>query len=269
MHGLAELQGQFAGAVLDPAVTIPDGIVGPDGDQSPRRFAVYRNNVVAGLIAALMESYPVVTKIVGEEFFSAMARQFVSAHPPASPVMLEYGDGFAEFIQSFEPAASLPYLADVAHIERAWIEAYHAADANALTGNDFASISQSSLPRLRLQLHPTLRFLISNYPALTIWKMNVDDAVSAVDLESGGEEILICRPAYDVHAFPLPEGTSKFLESIQRGQTLDSAAQNVWVAVPGFEITRALTGLIECGAFVGWTIPNNVAQSSEGPIDHD
>src|SRR5262249_3240444 len=124
---LAERQRDFAEALLNAGGITPPGLVGPDGIASSRRFAVYRNNVVTSLIGTLKDNYRAVHRIVGSEFFGAMAAQFVTANLPQSPIMLDYGAGFAEFIARFEPAATLPYLPDVARIERAWIEAYHAA----------------------------------------------------------------------------------------------------------------------------------------------
>src|SRR5690242_18933636 len=106
LRQLAERQKDFAMALLDAARAPPTGLVGPDGIASSRRFGVYRNNVVAGLIETLKENYPAVHRIVGSEFFRAMAAQFVTANPPHSPVMLDYGAGFAKFIARFEPVVT-------------------------------------------------------------------------------------------------------------------------------------------------------------------
>src|SRR5689334_8738140 len=106
----------FAESLLASSRPMPPGLVGPDGEPSPKRFAVYRNNVVVGLVDALRGNFPAVCRIVGEEFFRALARAYATRHPPASPVLLDYGGGFPDFIATFEPAAPLPYLADVAKI---------------------------------------------------------------------------------------------------------------------------------------------------------
>src|SRR5205807_2161977 len=129
---LAERQRTFSAALLDSDLPAPPGLLGPDGEPSPRRFSVYRNNVVVGLVEALKANYPAVCRIVGEDFFGAMARDYVVARPPTSPILLDYGGDFAAFIAGFEPTANLPYLADVARFERAWSEAYHACEACAL-----------------------------------------------------------------------------------------------------------------------------------------
>jgi hypothetical protein len=72
------------------------------------------------LTEALKDAFPAVHRIVGPEFFQAMARAYIVLEPPRSPILLDYGAGFPDFIGEFEPAAVLPYLADVARIERAW-----------------------------------------------------------------------------------------------------------------------------------------------------
>ena len=123
-------QTAFATALLDVQLPCPDGLCSANGADPASRFAVYRNNVQSSLINALADSYPVVMQLVGVEFFRAMAAIFVQTQPPHSPLMSCYGEGFVDFIAGFEPAASVPYLADVARLEGLRTRAYHAADAS-------------------------------------------------------------------------------------------------------------------------------------------
>ncbi len=112
-------QTAVAQALLDPALPCPTGLSTWNGSDPQTRFAVYRNNVMMSLIDALADTYPVVQRLVGEDFFRAMARVFAQAKPPRSAVMAYYGRDFAAFIDAFPPAASVPYLADVARLEMA------------------------------------------------------------------------------------------------------------------------------------------------------
>ncbi len=211
MRSLAEVQAEFAAALRDPTIALPSGIVGPDEQPAPRRFAVYRNNVIVGLTNALRSAFPVVERIVGEQFFEAMARTYALAEPPHSPVLMDYGTTFADFIAGFEPASSLPYLADVARIERAWREAYHAADAVPLTAEDFAAVGADEIAGLVLELHPSLRLLTSRFPAQTIWKMNASDGdIVPVDM-SRAEDTLIVRPDAEVEVRVVPPGGAAFV----------------------------------------------------------
>ena len=166
MQLLADGQRDFAAAILDPSLAVPPHLVGPDGEPSPKRFAVYRNNVVVGLTEALRANFPVACRIVGEEFFQEMARAYISSYPPHSPILLDYGISFAGFIADFEPAASLPYLPDVARIERAWTEAYHAHEAEPIDAEVLASIPSDQTANICFAVHPSLRIVRSQFPAL-------------------------------------------------------------------------------------------------------
>lgn len=253
MLRLAERQGEFAAALLDPERPAPSGLVGPDGLPSARRFAVYRNNVVVGLIDTLQAAFSAVCRIVGDEFFRAMGRIYVEQEPPDSPIMLGYGAGFPDFIGGFEPAATLPYLADVARIERAWSEAYHAAEAEPLDPTALAAVAPDDLPQLRLLLHPSVRVTQSRFPALTIWQMNVGDGVPApVDLDAGGEDAILVRPDAEVEVRSLPEGGAAFVSALLDGGSVLDATKAAFTADSRFDLSINLTGLLHAGAIVGF-----------------
>ena len=248
MAPLADRQREFAFALLDPARPTPRGIVGPDGDPSPRRFSVYRNNVVVGLTEILKDTFPAVRRLVGSEFFDAMAGIYVRADPPRSPILLEYGGGFPAFIETFRPAAGLPYLADVARIEWAWTEAYHAEDACALNAGSFKDIPAEELPGARLLLHPSLRVVRSTMPALTIWRVNVAEGAPAeMTLDGGGEDALIVRPEATVEVRSLPPGAADFIDAISAGHTVAEAMRIAAECDRRFDLAANIAGLIEAG----------------------
>lgn len=122
----------FVRPLLAPDRPTPTIVGGPNGKAAVKRFNVYRNNVTVSLIEALAATFPATERITGEAFFRAMARFHVRETPPVSPLLFEYGRDFPGFIARYEYAQSMPWLADVARIERAWLDAYHAADAPAL-----------------------------------------------------------------------------------------------------------------------------------------
>ena len=261
MQPLADRQREFAAALLDPALAVPSGLLGPDGERSARRFAIYRNNVVVGLTDALAARFPVVCRIVGEEFFRAMARTYVVLEPPRSPILLDYGAGFPNFISRFGPAATLPYLPDVARIERAWTEAYHAPEAIALEPQMLADIPNERIPAIRLSVHPSLRVVRSQFPALTIWRMNVGNGVPGpVDLGAGGEDALVVRPAADVEVRSMPDGGAEFVRAFANGRWLADAAKSAMRASASFDLSGNLAVLIGAGVFAGYSFGDPLDQ---------
>ncbi|SDI91258.1 Putative DNA-binding domain-containing protein [Bradyrhizobium sp. Rc2d] len=255
MQQLAERQRDFAAALLDPGLPMPHGLVGPDGEPDPRRFAVYRNNVAVSLIEALDDAFPAVQRIVGADFFRAMARAYVMVQPPRSPIMLDYGAGFPEFIRSFEPAAGLPYLEDVARIERAWTEAYHAPEASPIDPGTFSAVAPDQLPAMQLELHPSLRLVRSHFPALTIWQMNLADGIPApVDLAAGGEDALVVRPVADVEVRMIPRGSFEFIQALSDGKPVLTALEDALTANSRFDLSASLADLMRAGAFAGYSL---------------
>jgi hypothetical protein len=255
MQQLVERQREFAAALLDPGLATPAGLVGPDGEPNSKRFAAYRNNVVVGLIETLKDAFPAVHRIVGADFFRAMARAYVMVEPPRSPIMLGYGAGFPDFIRRFEPAAVLPYLADVARIERAWTEAYHAPEASPIDSAAFTTISAGQLPAIQLALHPSLRLVRSEFRALMIWQMNVADGVPAqMDLAAGGQDVLVIRPLADVEVRSIPEGSLEFIQALADGRSVLAALEAALIANPRFDLSANLFDLMHAGALVGYSL---------------
>ncbi len=247
-------QADFAAALLDPALPVPHGLVGPDGKPSTRRFNVYRNNIAASLTRVLRAAFPATARLVGEDFFAAMARAHIARQPPASPMLFDYGAEFPEFIATFVPAASLPYLCDVARIERAWVEAYHAADAHAIAPEDFARMRPDDLPDMRVIVHPSVRIVRSKFPALTIWRANTDDALSpVVNLAAGSEDALIARPDADVEVYALLPGGADFVRALGDGNSMLDAMNAAIVADPCFDPPANVAMLLSAGLLVDVT----------------
>jgi Putative DNA-binding domain len=228
-----------------------------------QRFAVYRNNVVAGLIDALRETFPVTLRIVGADFFAAMARVYVTLDPPRSPILLEYGSGFANFIEKFEPASSLPYLSDVCRIERVWLEAYHAPEAVPVELSQLEAVPPSEIPVLQLGLHPSVRLVRSKYPALTIWKTNIDGGIPVpVDLQAGSEDVLISRPHADVEIRSISRSAFAFVQAIANQSTILRAAEIALDSDPKFLLSNALAVLFRAGLIVNYHTAANYSTTN-------
>jgi len=237
----------FAAALLDAEHPIPRGITAHNAAIPVRRFAVHRNNMVAGLVKALKSRFPVVEKIVGKEFFAAMARVFVAERPPRSPVLASYGDEFATFIAAFEPARELAYLADVARLEAARTRAYHAADATPVDAGRFAALDAHAVGGIRIEMHPSAQIIRSRYPLATIWAMNSGER-ELVPIENWrGEDALVVRPYLDVEVRTLPPGGAAFLLALAGGRPLDEAAEAAVANDSTFDLVGNLAGLVGSG----------------------
>lgn len=231
--------------------TLPPGVTARAPDEAPARFAVYRNNVAHSLTRALARRYPVVERLVGSEFFTAMARLFLRDHPPRDPRLFLWGESFPAFLQGFRPLRDLPYLPDVARLE--WMRglAYHAADAAPLPPEALATAAAAP-QRFTLLLHPSVQLLRSRHAIASIWQANqpgVTPPERPIHPDRAEDAMILRDRADRVHVLPLSSGEAGFLAALLRGETLLMAAQ----AAEGADPAPLLTQLIRAGAISGLT----------------
>ena len=257
MSTLLDIQEAFRVGVLGDNDLPARGFIVEDEISSDRRVGIYRNNTLISLSKALAACYPVVERLVGERFFDHAARAFVKGHPPRQPQLLAYGGGFAAFLDGFAPARSVPYLGDVARLEWARNEALFADEAPLV---DIAALQRVPADRygaLRFRLHPSVRIVRSSWPVQSIWQVNQADEVEPVDLDQGGETVLVMRPASKVVSHGLTAGDDTLLMAIAGGATLEEAAVKAAEIDERFDLQHALVAHLQRGTFSAVSLETN------------
>lgn len=255
MSSLADLQNAFASFLRSPpgdAVPAPlQGKVAMGGVDAGRRLAVYKNNVYAQLIDALAATYPAVLRLVGEEFFRFAAREFVASHPATEKNLAMYGKGFHDFLAKFEPAASVPYLADVAMLEYRYLAAYHSIDARSLPADRYSVLVREG-GGSRVALHPSSQLMSSQYPVSRIWELNRSDAPidGKISIEGQSEYLLIIRPQATVEVRRLSLGAFVALLALSGGSGLPEAVLTGRQAEPEANLHEQLLSLAVGETFV-------------------
>ena len=244
-------QSAFTNAVLHADRPVPAGLIDPKGRPAGKRFDVYRNNVVISLRKALETGFPVLRKLVGDDFFAAMAELYVRNHPPTSPLLMHYGRDIPVFLEHFPYAAHLPYLPDVARLELALRHSYHAADIAPIAPENLA-LDEAALARATLTFAPAMVLLRSRFPVASLWHANTDQP--NLKVPDRGENVLITRPEYDPVVQILPGGGGVFVEALQQGHSIQNAAERASAAIANFDLAGVLGMLIAGHAITGVTI---------------
>ncbi len=243
---LQRFQADFAAALAssDPAAR-PKGLAGEAAD----RFSVYRNNFYHGVSQQLGEAYPVVRRLVGDAFFFAAARAFLEAHPPRTRSLALFGGEFPAFLESFPRAASLPYLADVARLERGWLEALHAADMAPLAPAALIRLGEA-LAEVRFVAHPAARIVISNYPIVDLWRANQPEAdASPRSFKAVAQCALVTRARLRVEVRALSPAQSAFVRTLFAGHAVATAYETAVQRDEAFDVSAAFRELLAAGAF--------------------
>ncbi len=251
---LADLQAGFRGylfgtpkAAVDYAL---DRAIVPDRPGAAARLAIYRNHVRLSLTAALAATYQVVARLVGEAFFADVARAYIGGTPPLQPVLSEYGEGFAARLSADPRLQSMPWIADVAHLEWLLNVAFHCERHPPLCPADLAAIAPEAAAELRLSLQPGTAILRSPWPVDRIWLANQPPADgSGVDIDAGAVDLLVMRRDSDAAFLSLAAGEAAFLAALDAGQRLEDAVLSAAAETGHFPLAASLARFLSLGIF--------------------
>lgn len=208
------------------------------------RFEVYRASFEANLGQALRDTYPVVNRLVGEDYFGQVARAYLRAHPSHSGDLHEYGAHFATFLAAQDSVLDLPYLPDVARLE--WLAhlAFHAADAEPLTLAALAGLPPDFYAGLCLL--PCVGVMRSEFPVHRIWQVNQESWTSdaVVHLGAGGVRLAVTREGLDIVLLPMEADAYELARALFERGSLGAASEAMMDAD---SLGRALHALISAG----------------------
>lgn len=169
---LVEWQNAFIGALSEAGSDEP--LLSLVNVREIDRLAVYRNNNNQALTTAMRTAYPMCDKILGEQCFDQLARDYQYHHPLKQSNLNQYGQFFSELlantIATHTEFAGLEYLSDLAQLEWLLQLSYYASD-----GRDCYSLSQLGLLNEEQQasvvmlLRPDVKLLRSKYPLYELW----------------------------------------------------------------------------------------------------
>lgn len=205
-------------------------------DEAGLRLAIYRNNVLHSLSSALGDLYPVIKKLIGDDFFKIIAIEFICKQPPAHAALLHYGKGFSQFIKEFEGCKHLKFLPDIAKLEFEYNQAYHSGDADIFEPQQLSTVAPEQLGDIVFSCHPSLKLLKSVWPVDDIWHENQKEIPDIINLDSTeGVNLLIYRLGLSVQLVNLDENCFVFLQQLVNNKTINQAWAETSVQASLFE----------------------------------
>lgn len=245
MSGLAAFQHGFMAEIVGEA------------PPSSAAAAVYRRNVFATLQGALEAAYPVVRRLVGEAFFVEAARRYARERPSTSGDLHAFGGDFGDFLEAYPPANALAYLGDVARLEWACHESFHAAEAAPLDRAALGRVPSHRHGEIRFRLHPAVRLLRSAHPVAAIWQANQAGRDGEIAGAAGPEHVIVWRDGGEVQVATLAPREWDFLDAIARGAPFQaaSAAFDAPDAAAGDALATALARHVASAVITGFFLP--------------
>ncbi|WP_420394606.1 putative DNA-binding domain-containing protein [Acuticoccus sp.] len=222
----------FAAALSQPGARV-GGLTDGRGAPAPDRFQVWRNNVVHSLAEALGATFPATRRLMGEADFRGAAVAYAQAVKPRSPLLFLYGDAFPAFLTA--PGRLQAHVGEVAAIDYARVQAYHAADAAPLEPAALAALGPDELGATVFVPHPATRLLQAPCGGATAWRTGVPG--------DRPETAVVTRPHAEVQVRVLGGADGAFASALVAGRPLGE------VATLAADVASTLAALLSAGAF--------------------
>jgi hypothetical protein len=249
---LRELQLRFVAALYEGGEAVIRQSLVEGEPSASARLGVYRNNLREGFVQALALEFPVVQRLVGEEFFHRTALEFQVRHPSHSGDLTHIGEPFAEYLRSQFEGGDLAWLPDVAELEWALECVSGAADAPPIDSSALLRIPPDRYEDLAFEPNAATRLVRSSFPILKIWQTNQPSApAETVNLDEGGDHLLVRRRNGDLEFVRLSREDFTFARMLTRGASLALATDASLAVNPHFDLAQSLRTLLLAGTFSG------------------
>ena len=153
------------------------GVIAPSSTLDPtERVAIYQTMYFWRLHEVLREDFPKLAAALDPKLqtalgddFETLAREYLAAHPSEHPSVRHVGDRLPRFVATHALLGARPWLADLARLERARIDAFDAPDATPAVASDLRTIPPDAWADLRLEVIPALDVVESVWPVHEVW----------------------------------------------------------------------------------------------------
>ena len=242
MPTLRELQQRLAAHLFEAESADIAACVRADGIAPLARLAIYRNNLHQGFIQTLALEFPVICRLVGEDYFHQLGREFLACHPSRSGDLHHVGAPFASFLAARFADTEYRYLPDVAALEWACQECLVAEESAALDPSALRVVPLESYGTLRFALRPACRLIDSRFPILRIWEANQPEsaATELINLDGTGDFLLVCRTSGRLRLQRLDPAHYRLLVAFAAGLSLNEALEASLACDPRFDLGAAL-----------------------------
>ena len=244
---LNQLQKDFIESSLVGKATeqLNQSLVNYSDDERDARLAIYRNNYYASMIDVVKDAFPTVEHIVGEEFFTALAKLYLRTHPPKNPSLIYFGKAFPEFLANSEHTQDLLYLPDCARLDHLQHLSYHAADENPVLPAAFSNYTPTELVVKKIRFLPSFKLLQSSYAIYSIWELNqVEGSHSKHVNAHAPESVLVLRQNLNVQIQHIENELYTFLNYLDDTVPIGESIELTMSQYSDFNASSAIAFLV-------------------------
>ena len=134
-------------------------VLGDERLSAEARVDIYANMYFYRILDALKEDFPATLAVLGDDNFHNVVTGYLIEHPPTDPSITHSGSHLADYLRDHPMREDVPYIADLAKLERATVEVFLGPDADTLDADALRAVAVEDWPAMNLKLHPSAQIL--------------------------------------------------------------------------------------------------------------
>ncbi|MEZ5710829.1 MAG: putative DNA-binding domain-containing protein [Blastomonas sp.] len=231
-------QTRFMAALNLGPSAFPEDLFSNTRDRALLGLRAHANTISHARLVALEDSFPRTLRRLGNEEFNRLSRGYIETGDAMQAGLREIGRAFADWLAAAGCDAA---TVELARIEWAWLESYHAPECDMLTLADLAGLDEGALLSLSISLHPATRLVELSVPLAA--------ELDEIDVPSQPAAMLLCRPDAEVMLVPIDGPRAAICRNARENLTMGNLLE---IAIEQQGEARALPdmlALIEAGSF--------------------
>lgn len=166
------------------------------------RLDLYANMYFYRILDVLRDEYEKVLAIVGDAVFHNLVTDYLVQCRPSHPSLRNAGRRFAGFLLAHPSTTAQPWLAELAHLERARLEVFDAADAGLLTVDALRVIPPDELAAVVVRRVPACVDVVADHAVERVWQA-ISHGEGVTDPAPEKRQLIVWRHESDVWQRPL------------------------------------------------------------------
>jgi hypothetical protein len=206
---LSEQLGNFVDTINQGPAALDPALFAGTADRVLLGLKAHANTISHARLVALEESFPMTRKALGDDIFNALCRGYTETEMARASDASRIGAAFPDFLERHVNDQS---ALDLTRTEWAWLESYHAAEAEALELAFLGTLDEAALLALPISCHPAARLVKISAPLSS----QLDDLGDSADASA----ILVTRPGAEVRLLLLAQLDTNIFSAIHATSTI-------------------------------------------------
>lgn len=192
------------------------------------RVLIYINAYFSRLAEALQTDFKFTYRTIGSDHFEQFVTGFLLQYPSHSFTIEDLGSNLEQYIRSHRLISEHPFLADLAALEWAHLQAFFADNLSPLNLAKLQEFTPQDWNLATITLDPTVRIVKSGWNFAYLWEKADDENILENHPPDAGETFhLVYREGQDIFVEVMAPEQAELLLGFQNQETLENVCERI------------------------------------------